>query len=123
MFEKEAEEYANEYGQDAFTQFNMPQWIEPVRMERKLGFQKGAEFGYNKANEWHYPSKGEYPKEYKDILICFLTKDDMKDCVRGWYEYDIKNDKHIFKYLNVLGTKYLKTVIAWKEIVLPKDSE
>ena len=45
----------------------------------------------------------------------------MKDCVRGWYEYDFENDEHIFKYLNVLGTQYLKTVIAWKEIVLPKE--
>lgn len=26
-------------------------------------WQDGAEFGYNKANKWHYPSKGEYPKE------------------------------------------------------------
>ena len=48
MFEKEAEEYANEYGQDAFTQVNMPQMIEPVRIERKLGFQKGAEITLRK---------------------------------------------------------------------------
>ena len=92
-------------------------------MFEKEAYKDGAEFGYNKANEWHYPSKGELPKEYKDILICFLTEDDMKDCVRGWYEYDFDNDKHIFKYLNVLGTQYLETVIAWKEIVLPKESE
>ncbi len=96
------------------------------KQDYKKGWQDGAEFGYNKANEWHYPSKGEYPKEYEDILICFLTEDDMKDCVRGWCEYDSENDKHIFKYLNVLGTQYLENVIAWKEIVLPelpKESE
>ena len=114
MFEKEAEDNKPPY---AFCTLD-------TRCELwKDGFQKGAEFGYNKANEWHYPSKGELPKEYKDILICFLTEDDMKDCVRGWYEYDFDNDKHIFKYLNVLGTQYLETVIAWKEIVLPKESE
>ena len=79
----------------------------------------------SKANEWQYPSKGEYPKEYKDIWICFLTEEDMKDCVRGWYEYDFENDKHVFKYINDLETQYLETVIAWKEIVLPelKESE
>ena len=115
MFEKEAEEYAKKRAKEL--------WINECNlayatMER--AFQKGAEFGYNKANEWHYPSKGEYPKEYEDILICFLTEDDMKDCVRGWYEYDFENDKHIFKCTNVLGTQYLKTVIAWKEIVLPE---
>lgn len=108
MFEKEAEEYVDLSGNRNYTE---------------RAFQDGAEFGYNKANEWQYPSKGDYPQEYKDILIYFLTEDDMKDCVRGWYEYDIENDKHIFKYLNVLGTQYLETVIAWKEIVLPKESE
>ena len=89
------------------------------------GFQKGAEFGYNKANEWHYPSKGECPKEYKDILICFLTEDDMKDCVRGWYEYDLDEDEHYFKTVNTFGTAVIKNVYAWKEIVLPelKESE
>ena len=116
MFEKEAEEYYD-------TTAPIISEISYLDFENgvKLAFKDGAEFGYNKANEWHYPSKGEYPKEYKDILICFLTEDDMKDCVRGWYEYDFENDKHIFKYLNVLGTQYLKTVIAWKE--LPKESD
>ena len=128
MFEKEAIRHAFE------DTIGVECLIKPVedftyeelsdeQQEKAYDFKKGAEFGYNKANEWHYPSKGEYPKEYKDILICFLTEDDMKDCVRGWYEYDFENDKHIFKYLNVLGTQYLKTVIAWKEIVLPKESE
>ena len=30
--------------------------------------KKGAEFGYYKANEWHYPSKCEYPKEGENVL-------------------------------------------------------
>jgi hypothetical protein len=105
MFEKEAEEYFRE---------------NAYNFDEVTACRECMEFGYNKANEWHYVSKGEYPTEYKDILICFLTEDDMKDCVRGWYEYDFENEKHIFKYLNVLGTQYLETVIAWKEIVLPE---
>ena len=108
MFEKEAEEYCARQV-----------LLEDVRDNICNAFQDGAEFGYNKANEWHYPSKGEYPKEYEDILIYFLTEDGMKDWTRGWYE----NDKHIFKYLSALGTQYLKTVIAWKEIVLPELKE
>ena len=32
-----------------------------------------AELGYNKANEWHYPSKGEYPKECEK-----MTKEEIK---------------------------------------------
>lgn len=95
MFEKESEEYANEYGQDAFTQFNMPQMIEPIRMVRKLGFQKGAEFGYNFAkeeidylnkhwrseeernfNEWHYVKDGDLPNtEFgrADVAIAYIN--------------------------------------------------
>lgn len=83
-------------------------------------WKDGFECGYNKANEWRYPSKGEYPNDFEDVLICFLTEDDAKDCVRGWYEYDFENDKHIFKYLNVLEIQCLKTVIAWKKLVLPE---
>ena len=119
MFEKEADKYVKVFTDRSHIWSNN----KLMQLQLREAYKDGAEFGYNKANEWHYPSKGELPKEYKDILICFLTEDDMKDCVRGWYEYDFDNDKHIFKYLNVLGTQYLETVIAWKEIVLPKESE
>ena len=123
MFEKEAEEYRKNF--DYYQVWHGLIIDKSLSTIVEQSFKDGAEFGYNKANEWHYPSKGEYPKEYEDILICFLTEDDMKDCVRGWYEYDFENNKHTFKYLNVLGTQYLETVIAWKEIVLPelKESE
>ena len=119
MFEQEANEYAKEnkktYGSDEYadiTDYN----------NVKKAFQKGAEFGYNKANEWHYPSEGEYPKEYKDLWICFVTEDDMQDYVRGWYEYDFDEDKHIFKTVNEI-TQTLENVYAWKEIVPPKVIE
>ena len=111
MFEKEAEEYANEYGQDAFTQFNMPQMIEPVRMERKLGFQKGAEFGFNKANEWHYVKDGDLPKDENYVLVS-----NGKDFTKGFYKD---------KKWNIISLVGFTKIIAWKEIVFPelKESE
>ena len=118
MFDKEAED-------KAFEKYPLPIGFTSIDFDRHIkyeeGFEDGAEFGYNKANEWHYPSKGEYPNEYEDILICFLTKGGMKECVRGWCEYYSKDNKYIFKYANILGTQYPKTVIAWKEIVFPKE--
>ena len=114
MFEKDAEEYANEYGQDAFTQVNMPQWIKPIRMERKLGFQKGAEFGYNKANEWHYVKDGDLPKDFGYYLVALKS---------------IAYKGFVFEVVYFTGSIFTKegeisdNVYAWKEIVLPKESE
>ena len=63
MFEKEAEEYAIE---------NWEHYEEGQNDSKALkqAYLAGAEFGYNNANEWHYPSKGEYPKEYENVLCC-----------------------------------------------------
>ena len=72
MFEKEAEEYATIPLADGY---------ERIDFQKKKDWQKGAEFGYNKANEWLFPSKGEYPKEYKDILICFLRNLDLFEII------------------------------------------
>ncbi len=42
--EKEAEDFAiKSYGNDAFTQVNMPHMIEPVRLNLKIGYLAGAE--------------------------------------------------------------------------------
>ena len=57
MFEKEAEEYAKDYEGSKY-----------IRTVDEV-FKNGAEYGYNKANEWHYPSKGELPKELADCLV------------------------------------------------------
>ena len=119
MFEKEAEEYAT---RDVFFD-GVPEPV--INHQRKNDWKNGAEFGYNKANEWHFVKDGKYPKEYADLFICYLTEDDAKDCVRGWYEYDLDNDEHYFKTVNTFGTAVIKNVYAWKEIVLPelKESE
>ena len=80
-------------------------------------FIKGAEYGYNKANEWHYVKDGDLPKENKLYFVV------------------IKDNGLAIAYFNGLHweTRYnlgdyghcVETVIAWKEIVLPelKESE
>ena len=83
--------------------------------------KKGCNGLCHKKDEWHYVKDGDYPKEYEDLWICFITEDDMKDYVRGWYESDTDNDKHIFKYVNEIGTQYLKDVYAWQTLVPPKE--
>lgn len=106
MFEKEAEEY---------TYRNCPvplNWNE-IDIAREGGYRKGfkdgAEFGYNKANEWHYNG---VPENENDIL-CQIDKDIF---VVGYFHQKNK------QYYTISG-EWLETVIAWKEIVLPELKE
>ena len=73
------------------------------------GFKDGAEFGYNKANKWHFVKDGKYPTHSNRVLV--FTDEGVGFGIYGldnqkWYTYDTGFD-----------------VIAWKEIVLPKESE
>ena len=111
MFKKEAEEYCTQQ-----------KLLEDVRDNICNAFQDGAEFGYNKANEWHFVSKEGFPS--KDNIYLIIRNDGLHlgdyccggdgdiDC-QSWCDYpseeEIQDD----------------SVIAWKEIVLSelKESE
>ena len=97
MFEKEAEEYAT---RDVFFD-GVPEPV--INHQRKEDWQKGAEFGYNKANKWHFV-KDELPKENQLVLIYRENSRGANIALDYWYKSYV-NDK----------------VIAWKEIVLPKE--
>jgi hypothetical protein len=99
MFEKEAEEYTNKLLED---------WelYDPEALQE--AYIAGAEFGYNKANEWHYVKDGDLPKGEGAVLI-YWKSGDIK-CASVVEPYKVTEDTHI---------------IAWKEIALPelKESE
>lgn len=111
MFEKESKEYANkwlEHVKDLELQHKSDDKPEYIRILE--AHQKGAEFGYNKANEWHYPSKGKYPEENKRYLC------KIKAFVGGGIYYECFDyDTEYNSWKNSCGE-----VIAWKEIVLPE---
>ena len=110
MFEKEAEEAGNEQIKGNY------QFARCARKSYKDGFKDGAEFGYNKANEWHYvkdelPNEGTYlviwqnDKGYKEIFIMHYEEDDEGEL--HWIDGDCEvQDEYI---------------IAWKEITFPKE--
>ena len=107
MFEKEAEDKAlenNPIPQDG-------DWVDLV-INRKYeeGFKDGAEFGYNKASEWHYVKDGDLPKD-----------EDWKWCVsyRGYY-YVAKYEEMFGCWTNQEYSEVMQPY-AWKEIVLPKE--
>ena len=76
-----------------------------MKEEMMVCYRKGAEFGYNKANEWHFD---EAPDNENDIL-CQIAKD---ESVVGYYSESKK------RYYTIDGQNI--DVIAWKEIVLPE---
>lgn len=112
MFEKEAE--------DSFNCKKVLYKWETDKHSYIDGFKDGAEFGYNKANEWHFVSKEGFPN--KDDIYLIIRSDGLHlgdyccggdgdiDC-QSWCDYpseeEIQDD----------------SVIAWKEIVLPKENE
>ena len=97
MFEKEALIYAT---------VSLPDGYTKIDYQKKTDWQKGAEFGYNKANEWHYVKDGKYPKEKQLVMVYRVNPLGANIAITNWYD-SYKDTK----------------VIAWKEIVLPKEIE
>lgn len=141
MFEKEAEEYLDT--ESKYLIEDNEGNIINIAKKVKQSFKDGAEFGYNKAfveadknlkavvadfnkaNKWHYVKDGDLPKENEYIMIYSKLADNMavgkrrcagkirKRCVYEWY------------FATYEGTYCLrdKDIIAWKEIVLPKEMD
>ena len=143
MFEKEATEYALEWGEKT----------DGTYACCRDGYLAGAEFGYKKANdkiealeerceiandeiirlqkanEWHeieskVTPKREISKQYmpknkeKVLLKYHFSGDDEVHISDGYY------DAYDFEFHIANNPKYrIVCVIAWKEIVLPKESE
>ena len=92
-------------------------------------FKDGAEFGYNKANEWHeieskVTPKREISKQYmpknkeKVLLKYHFSGDDEIHISDGYY------DAYDFEFHIANNPKFrIICVIAWKEIILPKGIE
>ena len=76
----------------------------------KIAHQKGAEFGYNKANEWHYVKDGDLPRQ--DGNTCFSIE--VLASNKKWVYYQFDSGKWF------CGNKEVN-VIAWKEIVFPEE--
>jgi hypothetical protein len=113
MFEKEAEEYIKEH-----SHFDEEFGVMSLDVTNKTIFQAGAEFGFNKANEWHY---------MKDVN-CYEDLPQNKDV---YYAYVVNVGAYdkptIERKLGCLAEFEFDVmayhVIAWKEIVLPELKE
>lgn len=127
MFEKDAEENSKKA-------FCIAHTHEDELIYRN-GFQQGAEFGYNKANEWHFVKDGDLPKENQKCYFIYSNTYDKsnkvsfaKDIIQvrtGIYSFFLDDDGNDTTepcfYDDIIGDEIgLSEVYAWKEIVLPE---
>ncbi len=114
MFEREAKEYVPNINWHAYSS-------KEIREEMMVCYQKGAEFGYNKVNEWHYMKDVEC---YEDLP----SPPEEKDRILIWkvQVFDEKGIKQpVCYHCGSFGDLWYEVnayhVIAWKEIVPPKE--
>ena len=122
MFEKEAEEWIMDCVCKDCSLYEKCKSKEHCTCKEcsKDKWQNGAEFGYNKANEWHYVKDGDLPIE------------DLRQRTRGYYLTASKYKWHkwfifdVAYFTGVIFTKggaILDSVVAWKEIVPPNENK
>ena len=93
-------------------------------------FQKGAEFGYNKANEWHYVKDGDLPNTelgMADVTVAYINVYEnpcRKDCCFDGINFVYWDDR------NPAGWKNVSTfgkIYAWKYLEklpeIPKEDK
>lgn len=85
-------------------------WSGKEEAIHDAGFANGAEFGYNKVNEWHYVKNGDLPKTGNPCLVYLVN-----DCA---LVARLREDN----VWTIDGHNAFENVIAWKEIVPPKES-
>ena len=113
MFEKEAEEY-KEKNTPLFNALGKEITFTYKYMQQ--AFKDGAEFGYNKANEWHYVKDGDLPKDNKQYLVMFFYNYKGAKEVSYGVRDNLQSDFEIHRC-------YTEQIIAWKEITLSQGEE
>ena len=125
MFEKEAEEYAIENFETCL--YDVLPYLNDARA-REQSFKDGAEFGYNKANEWH---KQDIDDIYDFIaedwsvkyFICII-KDKSRVTAIGNCDEGCNGEVSVNLFFEHDDEKYyIDDIVWWKEIVPPKELE
>ena len=116
MFEKEAEAATLDLYGSADDVYG--------KEDYKQGFKDGAEYEYNKANEWHYVKDGDLPtKELEEKQLLIRVRNYTEDYIFAYYmldKYYSKNGKRFYSDTDCDIPINIKNIIAWKEIVPPK---
>ena len=110
MFEEEAKKHKEEF---ITTYINVGGGLnvaDMIGMQKEQSYQEGAEFGYNKAMEWHFVKDGIMPEENQWVLV-----------YDGSYTVCNYHSNTPIKWLdNYENEVYEYAIIAWREILPPK---
>ena len=123
MFEKQAKEYSIEnYETCLYDDFP---YTNDARA-REQSFKDGAEFGYNKANEWHKQDIDDiYDLISKDwdirYFICIM-KDKSRVTAIGNCDEGCNGEVSVNLFFEHDDEKYyIDDIVWWKEVVPPKE--
>ena len=125
MFEKEAKKHKEEFITAYISVGGGMKAADMIGMQKELSYEDGANFGYNKANEWHYV-KDELPKTSGRYLVYtggepFILDFDSEVNSFGYWVVSLGDDWGVqdedFETVKDRGED---NVIAWKEIILPE---
>ena len=124
MFEKEAKKWVKEHTE---IEYKASYGEFPKEPSAIKSFKAGAEFGYNKANEWHYVKNGDLPtKELEGKQLLVRIRNYTENFISAYYMLDLYYSKNGKRFYSDTDCNYpidIGDVIAWKEIVLPKEIE
>lgn len=101
MFKKEAEKYRSDLLQELIDKIRRGDNCQELS-DIELAFQKGGQLGYNMATEWH-SVYDELPKENKKYWVLTSSGEPKVD---DWVS---------------VSWAYSDDIVAWKEIVYPKE--
>ena len=123
MFEKEAVDYSIDTYETCLYD-NLP-YVNDSRA-REESFKDGAEFGYNKANEWHKQDTDDIydliSEDWSVIYFICIMKDKSRVTAMGNCDEGCNGEVSVNLFFEHDDEKYSIDDIAWwKEIVLPKE--
>ena len=123
MFEKEAEEFERR----KHYRYEDNDYCCDITDGIIQAYLAGAEFGYNKANEWHEIESKVTPK--REISKQYMPKNKEKVLLKYHFSGDAEihisdgyYDAYDFEFHIANNPKFrIVCVIAWKEIILTKE--
>lgn len=126
MFEKEAKKHKEEFITIYISVGGGLKAADMIGIQKEQSYKEGAEFGYNKANEWHQQvTDNIYDLIAKDWTISYficIMKDKSLVTATGSCDEAYNGEVSVNLVFDYDDEKYpLDDIVWWKELRLPKE--